>query len=81
VDRESANVGVDPLLQGFENLSFGENGNNDLAGWDWDGLMNDEGSSGRRVGLGGVRLDTSIGFLNNSDGSTSNNSNTNQWDI
>ena len=81
VDRESANVGADPLLQGFENLSFGENGNNDLAGWDWDGLMNDEGSSGRRVGLGGVRLDTSTGMFNNSDGSTSNNSNTNQWDI
>lgn len=81
VDRESANVGADPLLQGFENLSFGENGNNDLAGWDWDGLMNDEGSSGRRVGLGGVRLDNSTGMFNNSDGSTSNTSNTNQWDI
>jgi len=77
VDRESANVGADPLLQGFENLSFGESGNNDLAGWDWDGLMNDEGSSGRRVGLGGVRLDTSTVMFNNSDGT----SNTNQWNI
>jgi len=72
VDRQSGNVASD-LLQGFGNMSFGgsgnnqestyTSGNNDLGleppDWDWDGLMSDEGTPSRRVGLGGVRLDTS----------------------
>lgn len=54
---------TDSLLQSFGNLSFGTGGDNELglegANWDWEGLMNDESSSNHRVGLGGVRLDTS----------------------
>lgn len=77
-DRQSGNIGAD-LLQGFGSMSFGENGNNDVGleppDWDWDGLMNDESSSGRRVGLGGVRLDTSAVESNNSNTATS----TSQW--
>ncbi len=63
VTSESQGERADPLLQGFGGLSLGGGGGDNGLGleganWDWEGLMNDEGSSNHRVGLGGVRLDT-----------------------
>jgi hypothetical protein len=65
--------GNDSLLQTFGNLSFGGGGGgNELglegANWDWEGLMNDDSNNRvHRVGLGGVRLDTSTEMPNTSD--------------
>ena len=62
---ESQGLRPDLTQLGFGNLSLSPSPqNNNVLGlegaqWDWDSLMNDEGASNRRVGLGGIRLDTS----------------------
>jgi len=71
VDRQGGG-GAESLLQGFGAMSFvGEGGSNELglegADWDWEGLMNDDGASQPRVGLGGVRLDSSAELAKNMD--------------
>ena len=64
--------GTESLVRDFNTLSFGEGS----AHWDWDSLMKDlheENTPQRRVGLGGVRLDTSLELPNARDNTNQSN--------
>mmetsp|Transcript_6346 Transcript_6346/g.9334 ORF Transcript_6346/g.9334 Transcript_6346/m.9334 type:complete len:130 (+) Transcript_6346:2-391(+) len=67
-------AGTESLVQDFNALSFGEGS----AHWDWDSLMtdlNEENTAQHRVGLGGVRLDTSLEVPNTRDNTNLSNPN------